>query len=227
MALYAIGDLHLSLGTDKPMDIFPGWRDHVTRLCENWRSQVSDDDTVVLAGDISWGMTLEQALPDFALIDSLPGKKIILKGNHDYWWSSRKKMEEFFERNKLRTLAILHNNSYEAEGYAICGTRGWMIDESGDHDLKVRAREEGRLKASLEHAKQTGLEPLVFLHYPPVYLESTSGGMLDVMIRYDVKRCYYGHLHGPSCKLAFEGEYLDMEFTLISADHLGFSLKRL
>mgnify|MGYP004518184347 CR=1 FL=1 len=227
MALYAIGDLHLSTGTDKPMDIFAGWRDYVARLCESWNAQVKDGDTVVLAGDTSWGMTLEQALPDFALIDSLPGKKIILKGNHDYWWSSRRKMEECFERNKLRTLAILHNNCFTEEGVALCGTRGWMIEEGTPHDRRVSAREEGRLRASLEAARQTGLEPVVFLHYPPVYLDSVSGGMIDLMHEYGVRRCLYGHLHGPSCRCAVEGEYLGLEFALISADHLEFRLKRL
>lgn len=227
MALYAIGDPHLSTGVDKPMDIFAGWQDYVERLCENWRAQVAPQDTVVLAGDISWGMSLSQALPDFLLIDSLPGKKIILKGNHDYWWTSRKKMEECFEQNKLRTLAILHNNCFEEEGKALCGTRGWMIEEGSPHDRKVAAREEGRLRASLECAKQTGLEPIVFLHYPPVYQDAVSGRMIDIMHEYGVKRCFYGHLHGPSCRFAVEGEYLGIEFALISADHLKFRLKRL
>ena len=176
---------------------------------------------------MSWALDLSGAKADFAWINAIPGRKIILKGNHDYWWSSRRKMEECFERNKLRTLAILHNNCFTEEGVALCGTRGWMIEEGTPHDRRVSAREEGRLRASLEAARQTGLEPVVFLHYPPVYLDSVSGGMIDLMHEYGVRRCLYGHLHGPSCRCAVEGEYLGLEFALISADHLEFRLKRL
>ena len=227
MALFAIGDLHFSTGSDKPMDIFSGWQGYVERLCDSWRAQVAPDDTVVVAGDISWGMTLETALPDFILIDSLPGKKVLLKGNHDYWWTSRRKMEDCFAANRLHTLRILHNNSYEEEGVALCGTRGWMLEEATRHDQKIAAREEGRLRASLESAKESGLEPVVFLHYPPVYLGTESGGMIDVMRQYGVRRCFYGHLHGNACKNAVEGPYHGIDFTLISADHLDFQLKKL
>ena len=225
--IYTIGDLHLSLGCDKPMDIFPGWGDHVSRITQSWRDSVTDDDTVILAGDISWGMTLEQALPDFSYINELPGKKIILKGNHDYWWNSRKKMETFFSQNGLETLSILHNNFIAVEDTAICGTRGWCIEDSAPQDQKVSAREEGRLKTSLEAAKGSGLEPVVVLHYPPVFRDEISGKMIDLMLQYNVKRCFYGHLHGASCNFALEGEYLGIDFSLISADHLKFCVKRL
>ena len=227
MAIFTIGDLHFSLGCDKPMDIFPGWGDHVSRITQSWRDNVTDDDTVILAGDISWGMTLEQALPDFSYINELPGKKIILKGNHDYWWNSRKKMETFFSQNGLETLSILHNNFIAVEDTAICGTRGWCIEDSAPQDQKVSAREEGRLKTSLEAAKGSGLEPVVFLHYPPVFRDEISGKMIDLMLQYNVKRCFYGHLHGASCNFALEGEYLGIDFSLISADHLKFCVKRL
>ena len=227
VAIYAIGDLHLSFGTTKPMDIFRGWKDYVARLCESWNAQVLPDDTVVLAGDTSWGMSLEEALPDFRWIDALPGKKILLKGNHDYWWTSRRKMEECFEENRLHTLRILHNNSYEEEDAALCGTRGWMLDETTAHDKKIGAREEGRLRASLRSAGDTAGEKIVFLHYPPVYQGQISGTMLDVMHEYGVRRCFYGHLHGQSCRAALEGMYEGIDFCLISADHLGFRLKRI
>lgn len=229
MSIFAIGDLHLSLACDKPMDIFPGWHNYVAEITKNWKAQVSDSDTVVLAGDISWGMTLEEAAADFEYINALPGKKVILKGNHDYWWNSRRKMEAFFESWGLSTLSILHNSfvASPSENIAICGTRGWMLEDSAPHDQKVTAREEGRLKASLEAARPFGLEPVVFLHYPPVFGNGISGGIIDLLREYGVRRCFYGHLHGAACAQAFEGNYLGIEFTLVSADHLKFSLKRL
>lgn len=227
MSIFAIGDLHLSLACEKPMDIFPGWYNYVNEITNNWKAQVTDLDTVVLAGDISWGMTLEEAATDFEYINALPGKKVILKGNHDYWWNSRRKMEAFFEGRGLSTLSILHNSFVASGNIAICGTRGWMLEDSAPHDQKVTAREEGRLKASLEAAKPSGLEPVVFLHYPPVFGNGVSGGIIDLLREYGVKRCFYGHLHGAACAQAFEGDYLGIEFTLVSADHLKFSLKRL
>jgi len=227
MSIFTIGDLHLSLSCDKPMDVFPGWSDYVARIAQSWEELVTDKDTVVLAGDISWGMSLEQALEDFKFIDSLPGKKVILKGNHDYWWNSRRKMEDFFDKNGLTTLNILHNSFVEADGIAICGTRGWSLEDTDAQDKKVKAREEGRLKASLEAARSSGAEPVVFLHYPPVFGEGISAGMIDLMLEYKVKRCFYGHLHGPSRYQALEGEYLGIDFSLVSADHLKFCLKRL
>jgi len=227
MSIFAIGDLHLSLSCDKPMDIFPGWSDYVSRIAESWNEQVKSEDTVVLPGDISWGMSLEQALEDFRFIDSLPGKKVLIKGNHDYWWNSRRKMEDFFDKNGLSSLIILHNSFVEADGFAICGTRGWCLEDGAPQDKKVTAREEGRLKASLEAAKPSGLEPLVFLHYPPVFGDSISGGMIDLLLEYNVKRCFYGHLHGPARYQALEGEYMGIDFSLVSADHLKFCLKSL
>lgn len=126
MSLFALGDLHLSLGEDKPMDIFSGWNDYVQRLEENWKNLVSDDDTVVLAGDISWAMKLEHTLEDFRFIHNLPGKKLLLKGNHDYWWSTKRKMDAFLQENSLDSIQILFNNAYRVDEYAVCGTRGWF-----------------------------------------------------------------------------------------------------
>jgi predicted phosphohydrolase len=227
MAIFAIGDLHLSTGCDKPMDIFDGWRDYVSRITESWLCQVSAQDTVVLAGDTSWGMTLEQALGDFRLIDSLPGRKVLIKGNHDYWWTSRKKMEAYFAHNRLNSLTVLHNSVVCAEGKALCGTRGWMLENGASHDQKMTAREEGRLRASLEAAAAAGGEPVAFLHYPPIFAGASSEGMLDLLVEYGVRRCYYGHLHGAARFSAFEGEHRGISFWLISADHLGFRLKML
>ena len=152
MALYVIGDLHLSLSGDKTMDIFPGWKDYVSRIKENWLVKIRPEDTVVLAGDTSWGMSFNEAKADFAFIDALPGQKIILKGNHDYWWATMNKMNAFFQQSGFSTLHILHNNHYLVEGVCICGSRGWIFDQGEPADQKVIAREAGRLELSLQSA---------------------------------------------------------------------------
>ena len=227
MSLYAIGDLHLSLGTEKPMDVFGGrWLNYVEKITDGFMA-LHDDDLTVICGDITWGMTMDEALPDFLFIDKLPGKKIILKGNHDYWWTTATKAGNFFREHGIESIDILHNNSFSYGGVSICGTRGWCLEDNAPQDKKVSAREEGRLKASLEAASGSGLEPVVFMHYPPVFNQAISGEMIDVMLQYGVKRCFYGHLHGPACSLALEGEYLGINFSLVSADYLNFSLKRL
>ena len=203
MSLFALGDLHLSLGEDKPMDIFSGWNDYVQRLEENWKNLVSDDDTVVLAGDISWAMKLEHTLEDFRFIHNLPGKKLLLKGNHDYWWSTKRKMDAFLQENSLDSIQILFNNAYRVDEYAVCGTRGWFLENDEPEDIKVLNREVGRLKMSIEEALKLGGEPVVFLHY--------------------IKKCMYGHIHGKkNFRLAYEGEYKGVDFRLISCDKVGF-----
>ena len=141
MSLFAIGDLHLSLGSDKPMDIFSGWDHYVERLEENWRDTIGDEDTVVLAGDSSWGMSLQESLTDFTFLEGLPGKKIILKGNHDYWWSTKNKMDSFFAEQGFRSLQILHNNSYVVENVVVCGSRGWLFEMGEEHDKKILTRD--------------------------------------------------------------------------------------
>ena len=196
MSLFVIGDLHLSLGEDKPMDVFSGWNDYVQRLENNWRRLITDDDTVVIAGDISWAMKLEETLTDFRFIHSLPGKKLLLKGNHDYWWATKKKMDEFISVNHLDSLSILFNNAFRVGEYAVCGTRGWFLENEAPEDIKVLNREVGRLKMSLEQAKKLGGEPVVFLHYPPYYRGLECSEMMDVLLEYGVKKCYYGHIHG-------------------------------
>ncbi len=223
MSLYVLGDLHLSLGEDKPMDVFAGWNDHLERLESNWRRLITDDDTVVIAGDISWAMKLEDTLTDFRFIDGLPGKKLFLKGNHDYWWSTKRKMDMFLEENELGTISILFNNAYRVDGFAVCGTRGWFLENDTPEDVKVLNREVGRLTTSIEEALKLGGEPVVFLHYPPYYRGVECPEIMDVLIRYNIKKCYYGHIHGKkNFRLAFDGEYKGVNFKLISCDKAEF-----
>ena len=224
MALFTIGDTHLSLSTGKSMDIFGGWSDYETRLENNWRRLVGENDTVVIAGDISWCMELEQGLEDFRFLNSLPGRKIILKGNHDYWWATKKKADDFFEKYSLKTLNILHNNAYTEGGFAICGTRGWFFDAESSADKKVILREAGRLRASISAAKATGLEPVVFLHYPPLSLTQRCDEIYDVLVEEKITRCYYGHLHGGASLNGVNGQKYGIDFRLISADYLNFSV---
>ena len=222
MSLYVIGDLHLSFGTDKPMDIFRGWEDYVGRLTENWQKRIAPEDTVVVAGDISWGMTLEEAREDFRFLDRLNGRKIILKGNHDYWFSTRTRAEQFLAAEGLSSILILFNNAYPYRNYAICGTRGWLNEPGSAADSKVMSREAGRLRMSLEAGKKLGGEPLVFLHYPPVSLTSCSEELVALLREYGVRRCYYGHLHGQSCGYAVNGVRDGIEYRLISGDYIQF-----
>ncbi|MGD9560171.1 MAG: metallophosphoesterase [Oscillospiraceae bacterium] len=224
MALFTIADLHLSLGGDKPMDIFAGWQDYVQRLQANWRRKITPEDTVVLGGDNSWAMALKDTAADFGFIDALPGAKVLLKGNHDYWWSTRAKMEAFFAQCGFKTLSILHNNCLFAEGVALCGTRGWMLEAGEAHDQKVLDRELGRLQRSLEAAQQADAtaEKLVFLHYPPVYHGGAFSAAVELMQAFGVRRCFYGHLHGPAIRHAVQGVVGGIEYRLVSADALLF-----
>lgn len=223
MSLFAIADLHLSLGEDKPMDVFAGWNNYVERLKNNWESIITEKDTVVIAGDISWAMKLEQTYTDFAFIDKLPGKKIFLKGNHDYWWGTKSKIEKFLEENNLRSICILFNNAYACGDFAVCGTRGWFLENDTPEDVKVLNREVGRLETSIAAARATGLEPVVFLHYPPVYADSECSEIMDVLVKNGVKKCYYGHIHGrKNMSNAVEGDYRGIDFKLISCDKLSF-----
>ena len=222
MALYAIGDLHLCLGAPKPMDVFGGaWVGYMDKLRAGL-SVIRPGDTTVLLGDLSWALDLEEARQDFAWINEIPGRKIILKGNHDYWWSTAAKFEKFCKANGFSELHLLNNNCYEYGDYAICGTRGWFFEEerSGQHDEKVFKRELLRLEASL---KAAGDRPkLVFLHYPPRYKGYECAEILKLLAAYGVRRCFYGHLHGGSHKLAMEGQWDGVEFRLTSADYLDF-----
>lgn len=222
MALYAMGDLHLCLGAPKPMDIFGGaWVGYMEKLKEGLKV-LTPEDTLVLMGDLSWALDLQSSKADFAWINAIPGKKIILKGNHDYWWSTQAKFTKFCRENGFQDLYLLNNNCYEYEDVAICGTRGWFFEEekSGQHDEKVFRRELMRLEASLKAAGEK--QKLVFLHYPPRYKGYTCREILDLLEKYEVRQCFYGHLHGGSHKLAMEGTWDGIEYRLLSADYLGF-----
>ena len=206
------------------MDVFGGaWTGYVDKLKEGF-SVLTQEDTVVICGDISWGMGLEEAKEDFAFLDALPGgRKILLKGNHDYWWNTASKMERFFAENGFSTLSILHNNCYFYGDTALCGTRGWFYEETGSQ--KVFNRELIRLETSLKAAGEK--EKLCFLHYPPQYQGYTCREIMELLERYRVKTCYYGHLHGASHRRSIEGEYNGTRFSLVSADYLGFIPKKI
>lgn len=221
MALYAIGDTHLSLTSDKPMDVFGGgWSGYVDKLKEGFEI-VTPEDTVVLCGDLSWGMSLEEAKKDFAYLNALPGHKVMLKGNHDYWWTTAAKMTKFFEENGFDTLSILHNNCHFYGDIALCGTRGWFYEEDrGEHSAKIFNRELIRLETSLKAAGDK--EKYCFLHYPPLYQGYRCQEIIDLLHRYGVSKCFYGHLHGGSHRLAVCERRDGVEYRLISADYLRF-----
>ena len=227
MSLYVIGDLHLSLGCNKPMDVFGGrWENYVEKIKEGF-SPLADDDVTVICGDISWGMDLKSAGADFRFIHDLPGRKIILKGNHDYWWSTASKAYSFFAENGMDSIDILHNNCWFYDDFALCGTRGWFYEEEkgGDHDKKIMARELMRLETSLAAAGEK--KKLVFLHYPPKYGAYECTEILDLLEKYGVKQCFYGHLHSAGCAAAFEGRHRGTQFFLISADHIHFKPQKI
>ena len=223
MALYTIGDLHLALSLDKPMDVFGEiWEDHPKKLKQGF-SSLGENDTCVLCGDLSWGMSLEEAKEDFRFIHELPGKKILLKGNHDYWWSTATKARAFFQENGFDSLDILHNNCFFYGDYALCGTRGWFYEEEKgiEHDQKIMRREVMRLEASLKAAGEK--KKLVFLHYPPIYGAYRCEEILSLLKEHRVGLCCYGHIHGKGCLSAFNGWRGCTEFRLVSADHVDFT----
>ena len=224
MSLFVIGDLHLSFSDpSKTMSVFAGWQDYQEKIEKNWMELIKPEDTVVLAGDISWGMSLQQALPDFSFIERMPGEKIILKGNHDYWWTTKKKMEDFFAAEGLTSIKILHNNHYRYGNYGICGTRGWVNMPGEVQDEKVLRREVQRLETSIQSALKEELEPIVFMHYPPIFATNFNYDILEILYRYKIKDCYYGHIHGRSAhELCVTNTYDDVNFHLIAGDYLQF-----
>ncbi len=222
MALFAIGDTHLSLTVNKPMEVFGGnWVGYVEKLKQGF-SVVGPEDTVVLCGDISWGMNFDEIREDFRFLDHLPGKKkLLLKGNHDYWWTTASKMTKFFAEEGFQTFQLLHNNCHFYGDVALCGTRGWFLDEEQKpHNEKVFHRELIRLETSLQAAGDR--EKLCFLHYPPLYQGYCCQEIVDLLEKYQVRACYYGHLHGGSHRLAMEGRHGSVEYHLIAADYLNF-----
>ncbi len=222
MALYAIGDLHLSLEAEKPMDVFGGaWVGHMEKLARGME-KIRPEATTVLLGDLTWAMDLKGAREDFAWISRIPGRKIILKGNHDYWWTTAAKFYRFCEENGFENMYVLNNNCYFYNDVALCGTRCWFFEEerSGQHDEKVFRRELMRLETSLKEAGDR--EKLCFLHYPPRYRGYTCPEILELLSHYGVRACYYGHLHADSHKLAMEGLWDGVDYHLVAADYVDF-----
>ena len=227
--IFTIADLHLPLGIDKPMDVFgQSWENYVERLQSNWQSVVVEKDTVVIPGDFSWATYIEQSKRDFDFLESLNGRKIILKGNHDYWWTTMTKLDEFVKKNGYNTISFLHNNAYEAEGISICGTRGWLCPGCSGYkesSEKYFNREVARLEISLKTA--TTDEKYVFTHYPPMSNMYQCNAFVDMMKKYNVKKCFYGHLHGKSHDFRLSEEYDGIKYFLVSSDFLSFMPKRI
>lgn len=232
MSLFVISDLHLSLSNpEKSMDIFGGWKDYIDILKYNWQNTISPTDTVVIPGDITWATRLDDSLEDFKFLDNLNGFKILGKGNHDYFWTTQRKVTNFFEKNNLNTLHLLYNNFYRYQNYGICGTRGWIdidgesINKAGNlvNNDKIMAREVQRLEVSISLAEADGLTPIVFLHYPPIFADRYNYDILEVLYNHNVKDCYYGHLHGKkNHNYAINGERDGINFHLISGDFVQF-----
>lgn len=224
MAIFTISDLHLALANkEKTMEVFKGWENYVSKLEENWKKTVSAEDTVVIIGDISWAMRLEDSGKDLSFINSLPGKKILIKGNHDFWWSTTSKVENFIKESGFESISILYNSAKEVEGVGICGSRGWMFKAQTEQDKKILNREIGRITRSIEEAERKNLEPIVFLHYPPVYANDESEEIMNILIEKKVKKCYYGHIHdGGVTKSVIQGEYKGIDFRLVSCDYVNF-----
>ena len=227
MAIYVIADLHLSFSQDKPMSIFgENWEGHSEKIKNNWISKVKPEDTVVLPGDFSWAMYLQDTYKDFEYLNSLPGKKLLLKGNHDYWWTTVTKMRNFLEENKFKNIDFIYNNSYLVENKILTGTRGWNLLDT-ENSSKMIKRESIRLQLAIEDGiKKYGddKEIIVFMHYPPISNTNKKSEFLKILKQYDIKRCYYGHLHGKSHQDAVEGIVDGIEFKLISADYLNFDV---
>ncbi|WML36627.1 metallophosphoesterase [Clostridium sp. OS1-26] len=223
MALYAISDLHLDLNGDKPMDVFgQNWFQHDKKIKDNWLKKVKDEDTVLIAGDISWSMKIEDGMNDLQWIHNLPGRKIMVKGNHDYWWVSITKLNNLYEDMKF-----IQNNFFVYEDYAICGTRGWICPGGENfkaHDEKIYTRELSRLRLSLDAAVKEGFKKfIVMIHYPPMNEKLVESGFVEIFKEYSVENVVYGHLHGPSLTKALNGEKDGIEYILTSGDYLDFN----
>ena len=229
MAIWAIADLHLSFNENKPMDIFgDNWKNHEEKIKQDWLSKVTDNDAVLLPGDFSWSMYLEDTAKDFEYINNLPGKKILLKGNHDYWWTTVTKMRNFLEENNFKNIEFLHNNSFEDEGYIIAGTKGWALSGE-EYDEKLVQREMLRLELSItDGIKKYGddKEIIVCMHYPPT-TKNGEMNFINIMRKYNIKQCYYGHLHSTAIQGAVEGDFFGVNLKLVSADGLDFKLLKI
>lgn len=221
MSLFAIADTHLSFGADKPMDTFSGWQNYTEKLQKNWNKIVTPADDVIIAGDISWSMNFDELIPDLDFIENLNGNKIIIKGNHDYWWNTVSKMNKLIDENHFETIKFLYNNAYNFNGFSVCGSRGWMFESEEELDIKVLNREVMRLRRSLENAESD--TKFVFLHYPPITANSECKEIIDLLKEFGIKKCFFGHLHGEGAKYAREGVIDGIDFKLISCDRLNFT----
>ena len=233
MSIYVIGDLHLSFAVDKPMDIFGNnWENHAEKIKNNWIEKVKPEDTVILSGDFSWATYLEESKADFEYLNSLPGRKIMSKGNHDYWWTTVTKMNKFLKENNFENIDFLYNNSYLIENKIIVGTRGWVTNFKAPINAKILKRENDRLKLSIEDGiKKYGedKEIIAFIHYPPFYKEPVPDELNFILTlkNYNIKKCYYAHLHSDSHKEAIEGIIDGIDYKLVSSDYLKFDLMKL
>ncbi len=234
MSIYVIGDLHLSFSADKPMDIFGmNWENHAEKIKENWISKVKENDTVILPGDFSWATYLEETYKDFEFLNSLPGKKILSKGNHDYWWTTVTSMKKFLKENNFENIDFLYNNAFLIENKIITGTRGWLNAWKSQENYKILKRENERLKISINKGMNefgTDKEMITFIHYPPFYKEEIIPEEIDfskTLKNYNIEKCYYAHLHGESHKDAIEGLVNGIEYKLISSDYLKFDLLKI
>lgn len=226
MAIYAISDLHLSFNTDKPMNIF-GWENYENIIRENWHKLVKEDDLVILPGDFSWEMKLENSYKDFSFISNLPGRKILLKGNHDYWWTTLKSMRDYLKKMNLNNIDFLYNNSYEYENKIIVGTRGWNLLEESSKDNKIKKREAMRLEISIQDGiKKFGedKEIIACMHYPPIIKGKENNEFVNILKKYNIKKCIYGHLHGQAHENALEGQIGQINYKLVSCDYTKFNL---
>lgn len=226
MSIYAISDLHLSFNTNKPMDIF-GWNNYEEKISQDWRTNVKEEDLVLLTGDFSWEMKLENTYKDFQFINNLPGKKLLLKGNHDLWWTTLKKMREFLREKEFNNIDFIYNNSYEFENYIIAGTRGWNLVSENIDDKKIKDRELLRLENSIIDGIQKYGEDkpiIVCMHYPPLLKDLKNNEFTKILEKYNVKYCLYGHLHGKSHINVFDGIYNNVNYKMVSCDYTGFKL---
>ena len=227
MAIYVIADLHLSFSQDKPMSIFgENWEEHSQKIKNNWISKIKPEDTVVLPGDFSWAMYLQDTYKDFEYLNSLPGKKLLLKGNHDYWWTTTTNMRKFLKENKFENIDFIYNNSYLIENKILTGTRGWNLLDTENANKMIK-RESIRLQLAIEDGiKKYGddKEIIVFMHYPPISYLNKNSEFVKILKKYNITKCYYGHLHGKSHQDAVEGIVNGIEFKLISADYLNFNV---
>ncbi len=231
MSIYAIADLHLAYSQNKPMDIFGDeWLGYMDKIKLNWEMIVKDNDTVLIPGDISWAMHINEALEDFMFLESMPGRKIIIKGNHDYWWDTVSKIKRFFEDNRIRSIDILHNNSYLVEDAQIFGTRGWILKntpEFSDHDDKIYKREIERLKLSLSSMNSEVKKRIVMLHYPPISYSNKKNEFTDIMDGYGIDISIFGHIHSSNSADGYNCVIGNTEYKLVSSDHIGFKPVRI